>query len=161
LGGHGVSGYQLEDGEIDLTVYGGTQPINIVWSTGSTDEDLYNLPAGFYTANVTDANGCTVIDTIRLTQPYLLEMPTGYTPNEDGSNDYFVVKGIEVFPDNELLVYNRWGNLVYSQVGYQNEWNGANNSGDELPDGTYFVILKINTSEEIILTGYVDLRRTR
>ena len=88
-------------------------------------------------------------------------MPEGISPNDDGKNDYFVVHGLDIYPDNELIIYNRWGNIVFNQTGYDNTWNGNNNGGEPLPDGTYFVILKINTPEEIILKGYVDLRRTK
>ncbi|MBI3136138.1 MAG: HYR domain-containing protein [Bacteroidetes bacterium] len=159
-GGYNVSTYLGTDGSIDAEVIGGTAPYEYLWSDGSTTEDLSNSTAGQYAVLVTDENGCTVQAGILLTQPFELEMPTGYSPNNDGENDYFVVHGIEAFPDNEIQVYNRWGNLVYSASGYQNEWDGHNNSGEELPDGTYFVILKV-TALERVLTGYVDLRRTR
>ncbi|NNM16624.1 MAG: T9SS type B sorting domain-containing protein, partial [Bacteroidia bacterium] len=87
-----------------------------------------------------------------------LELPTGITPNNDMRNDYFVIKGIEAFPQNEFLVFNRWGNLVYDQKNYDNSWNGVNNSGDELPDGTYFIIFRSNNGANSV-NGYVDIRR--
>ena len=154
----GVSTYGADDGEIDMTIYGGTQPMNILWSTGSTNEDLYGLVAGFYTASVTDFNGCTVVDTIRLLQPYVLEMPTAVTPNGDGQNDYFVVRGLEAYPNNEAIVFNRWGNIVATLTDYKNDWRGTSNSGSPLPEGTYFVILTIETAG-IELKGYIDIRR--
>jgi gliding motility-associated-like protein len=157
-GGYGVSAYGAEDGQIDMTIYGGTQPMNILWSTGSTAEDLYGLVAGFYTASVTDFNGCTVTDTARLLQPYVLEMPTAVTPNGDGQNDYFFVRGLEVYPNNEAIIFNRWGNKVVTLTDYKNDWRGTNGSGDPLPEGTYFVILTIE-SDGIELKGYIDIRR--
>ncbi|MDQ3052166.1 MAG: gliding motility-associated C-terminal domain-containing protein [Bacteroidota bacterium] len=87
-----------------------------------------------------------------------LELPTGFTPNGDGKNDYFFVKGLDDYPENSIVVFNRWGNKVYEKGGYTNDWNGTNNSGDPLPDGTYFVIFKVRTIDRIITT-YVDLRR--
>jgi gliding motility-associated-like protein len=83
-------------------------------------------------------------------------MPTGITPNGDGLNDFFVIHGIEAFPDNTFTVFNRWGNVVYQKDGYANEWNGINSNGDALPDATYFVILEITNGE--VLKGYVDVR---
>jgi len=64
-----------------------------------------------------------------------------FTPNGDGHNDFFDIKNIEQFPDNEVAVYNRWGNEVYKTKSYSrsNRFSGAG-----LPDGTYFYILKIN-----------------
>jgi gliding motility-associated-like protein len=91
--------------------------------------------------------------------PYPLEMPTAYSPNNDGANDYFVIRNIEHYPDNTFSVYNRWGNLLYSQNSYLNQWHGQSNAAPgEVPDGTYFVILVVNGGE-IQLHGYVDLRR--
>lgn len=88
-----------------------------------------------------------------------LEMPTGYTPNNDGHNDDFDIHGIERYPNNTLTIFNRWGNIVYSADNYINhQWKGQNNSGDLLPDGTYFAILIIKNSD-IKLHGYVDIRK--
>jgi gliding motility-associated-like protein len=87
-----------------------------------------------------------------------LEMPTGISPNGDGYNDEFVVLGLLRYPDNELVVFNRWGNEVYAEKNYANTWKGVNKSGDNLPDGTYFVILKVNNIHRV-LKGYLDIRR--
>jgi gliding motility-associated-like protein len=85
-------------------------------------------------------------------------MPTGFSPNMDGKNDAFVIEGLDAFKDNKLEIYNRWGNLVYDAVNYNNQWRGTSNTGENLPDGTYFVILNVNDGQ-VILTGFVDLRR--
>jgi gliding motility-associated-like protein len=87
-----------------------------------------------------------------------IELPTGFTPNDDNRNDFFIVKGIGDYPENTFVVYNRWGNKVYEKSGYANEWNGVNQSGDPLPEGTYFIILKVRKGSRTF-TGYVDLRR--
>jgi gliding motility-associated-like protein len=160
--GFNVSYYGGDNGEIEMVVTGGTNPYNIIWvETGDTTLNLSSLTAGTYNVVVTDANGCVTTDNIILTEPFELAMPTGYSPNGDGANDYFVVKGIEAFPDNQIQVYNRWGNIVYQESGYHNMWNGTNSNGDELPDGTYFVVLVLNGTDIEPLTGYVDLRRSR
>jgi gliding motility-associated-like protein len=156
--GHNVSQHGSSDGAIDLQVSGGTGPYSYSWSNGSTAQDLSGIPAGTYMAVITDANGCSYTVSITLSEPLSLEMPTGFSPNSDGTNDLFVIHGIEAYPNNKLVVFNRWGNEVYSQTGYANTWDGRNNKGDLLPDGTYFVIVDIN-SGEIVLKGYVDLRK--
>jgi len=160
VNGFNVSAYQGSDGSVDLEITGGTDPYDILWNNGMTDPDLSSLPAGEYSVVVTDLNGCSVSAKIVLTQPFELAMPTGYTPNTDGQNDSFVVKGIEAYPDNEIQVYNRWGSIVYNEQGYANMWNGYNNNGVELPDGTYYVVLVLK-QPGITLTGYVDMRRKR
>ncbi len=86
-----------------------------------------------------------------------LDMPTGITPNGDGINDYFVVRGLDV-ESNKLTIYNRWGVLVYEKTNYNNEWDGKTTNGQKLPDGTYYVIFKAPT-RNAVLKGYVDLRR--
>lgn len=61
---HGAS-----TGAIDLVVNGGTAPYTYLWSNGSTLEDLVNIPAGPYSVTVVDANGCTAIKSVNLSQP--------------------------------------------------------------------------------------------
>ena len=84
-------------------------------------------------------------------------MPEGLSPNGDGDNDYFVVRGLDAYPDNDITIYNRWGNVVFQRNGYLNDWEGTNTKNANLPDGTYFVVLTANPLGT--LTGYIDLRR--
>jgi gliding motility-associated-like protein len=156
--GHNVSYYHSTDGSITTAVSGGTTPYAYNWSNGSVTQNLNNIGAGTYTVIVTDKNGCTYSTDITLTQPLELAMPTGISPNGDGLNDYFVVHGLEAYPNNNISIFNRWGNLIYEKDKYLNTWGGKSNAGADLPDGTYFVVLKINDGD-IILKGYVDLRR--
>ena len=137
---------------------GGTEPYTYSWSNGSTDADQNGLAAGSYTVTVTDANGCSASMTIEITEPSDLVMPTGYTPNNDGANDAFVVQGLDAYPANTFVVLNRWGNVVYDRLNYTNDWRGENTAGEQLPNGTYFIILNVNDGERV-LQGYVDLRR--
>ena len=156
--GHNISYPNGNDGSIDLAVKGGALPYNYIWSNSESNEDVYNLFAGNYNVTVVDNNGCKVSGNIILTEPLILEMPTGFSPNNDGKNDLFMVHGIEAYPRNNLTIYNRWGNIVYEKNGYTNEWNGVSRNGQSMPDATYFVILEINGGEKV-LKGFVELRR--
>jgi gliding motility-associated-like protein len=61
--------------------------------------------------------------------------PNVITPNSDATNDRFEIQNI---PENtELIILNRWGNVVFSSANYQNNWDGTNSSGKELLDGVY------------------------
>lgn len=82
----------------------------------------------------------------------------GISPNGDGKNDVFTIVNIEKFPQNEIWIYNRWGNLVFEEVGYNNTWTGTWN-GKELPDGTYFYFLKLDPIREREFTGYLQIKR--
>ena len=86
-----------------------------------------------------------------------LEVKSGFSPNGDGVNDMFHIQGLQVYPENELQVFNRWGNLVFSQKGYKNLWSGDWNN-EELPDGTYFYILTLEEGTEP-MKGYLQINR--
>ncbi|RYD93892.1 MAG: gliding motility-associated C-terminal domain-containing protein, partial [Sphingobacteriales bacterium] len=109
-------------------------------------KDLY----GFYT------NVATV--TISISPNATFKIPTLFTPNGDGINDVFEIRGIEQFAQNELSIVNRWGNEVYRQKGYQNTWAGTG-----LNEGTYYYILRVLDTDGTnwtVYKGYVTLIRT-
>ncbi|SEO62579.1 gliding motility-associated C-terminal domain-containing protein [Flavobacterium sp. CF108] len=79
------------------------------------------------------------------------------SPNGDGINDTFHIKGLEKFPDNTLEIYNRWGVKVYDAKGYNesdvmfagySDGRATINRGEKLPTGTYFYILKYNNGKK-------------
>ncbi len=75
-----------------------------------------------------------------------LTIYNGFTPNMDGYNDYFYIMGLESYPENLLIIFNRWGDEVNRFENYNNtsvRWEGDNKRGEPLPDGTYFYILEI------------------
>jgi gliding motility-associated-like protein len=156
--GHNVTLFQMTDGGIDLTVTGGTLNYTFDWSNGATTEDLMNVGAGTYSVVITDKNGCTYSTWIELTEPFALEMPTVITVNGDGKNDQFLINGLESFPENTLVIFNRWGDQVYEMTNYDNQWDGIGSNGNALPPGNYYVILNIN-SGQIILNGFVEIIR--
>lgn len=157
-GGYNVSAYGAADGSVITAVSGGTPPYSFVWSNGATTESVSNVQAGTYVLVVTDANGCTAELSVELTQADELKMPNAFSPNGDGDNDAFVIRGIDGWPKNLFSVVNRWGNRVYEQPNYKNQWVGDNSQGEPLPNGTYFIILTLNNGERT-LQGFVDLRR--
>jgi gliding motility-associated-like protein len=156
--GYNVSYQGGSDGQIDLTVNGGSSPYSFLWSNQSNTEDQFNVQASHYQVEVTDANGCKTVNDISLTEPNILEMPSGFSPNSDGKNDFFLIRGLESYPINALTIFNRWGNVIYEKINYQNDWNGSGITGQSLPDGTYFAVLDVENGKQV-LKGYVELRR--
>lgn len=80
------------------------------------------------------------------------------TPNNDGSNDFFVIPCLYNYPDHELRIFNRWGNQVYFTTQYQQNWDG-NWNGRPLPPGTYFYTLTIFGSHAKEKQGYLTIIR--
>ncbi len=85
-----------------------------------------------------------------------LKIYTGFSPDGDGINDFFIIDGLNNYSSNKLFIYNRWGNQVFVAENYQNNWKGDWN-GTPLPDGVYFYQLQLPNGENY--TGYVQLRR--
>lgn len=89
------------------------------------------------------------------------DLPNGITPNGDNVNDALVfdilLANPEKFPDNEIVIFNRWGNIVYQASPYQNDWVGTNGNNEELPSGTYYYILRLNVADGEILRGDVTI----
>lgn len=85
------------------------------------------------------------------------------SPNGDNRHDVFEIANIEQFPDNQVIIVNRWGDKVYETTNYDNATNafsGLNSAGNNsiLPDGTYYYIIKLlDTGEEV--SGYLVLKR--
>lgn len=76
-----------------------------------------------------------------------LFIPNVITPNGDGKNDQFVIKGLAKYPNSEISIFNRWDNLVYASPNYSNNWDGKG-----LSTGTYFYVLKLRLpSNEIVV----------
>ncbi|MEI7661574.1 MAG: choice-of-anchor L domain-containing protein [Bacteroidota bacterium] len=81
------------------------------------------------------------------------------TPNGDGTNDTWIIDCIGQFPNNKILIFNRWGEEVADFQNYNNSsviWKGTNKKGDPLPDGTYFFVF--SSQEAGTRTGWVYVR---
>lgn len=85
-----------------------------------------------------------------------LKIPNVFTPNGDGVNDRFEIRGLEFYPENRLVIFNRWGNEVYAAKTYNNDWDGAN-----LSEGTYYYILdlRLHSGHWQTFKGFVTVIR--
>ncbi|MBD3637486.1 MAG: gliding motility-associated C-terminal domain-containing protein [Crocinitomicaceae bacterium] len=99
-----------------------------------------------YFVQITTIEGCK--DTARIVvtvNPDLttLLIPNLFTPNGDGYNDQWEIGNIQAFTNNNLTIFNIYGQVVYDAEPYNNEWEGTYN-GKPLPDGTYFYLIRLN-----------------
>jgi gliding motility-associated-like protein len=101
------------------------------------------------------------VDSVNVTvrdNPVSGTIPTLITPNMDGLNDYFILKNSsEQGSRMELIIFDRRGLQVYKNEDYDNSWNGVNYNGKQLPDDTYFYVMK--TTNGASLSGYIVVRR--
>ena len=148
-----------------------TTGVNITYQwnfgDGSTSNDINpsNIftTTGTYIVSLIVSNG-VCFDTSTLTIEVItnIKVPSGFSPNGDGINDVFIIQGLEEYPNNELIIYNRWGETVFTAKPYLNNWKGQVNGsrtlyGKELIDGTYFYFLKLN-KEEKPMDGFIELK---
>ncbi len=99
--------------------------------------------------------------------PCDLNLPSGFSPNGDGVNDVYEIRGINSYKENKIMIFNRWGNVVFEMDNYDNLWNGyANkgvvvNSGEKVPAGTYYIVFEYFDKKLDKRTGkatYVEIR---
>jgi gliding motility-associated-like protein len=80
------------------------------------------------------------------------------TPNGDGVNDKWVIPNIDMYPDNEVMVYDKAGRVVFTKRGYNSEWDGTIN-GTKLKEDAYFYVIKFNKDGALPIRGYVSIVR--
>jgi large repetitive protein len=131
----------------------------------STDGFFNDVPQGTYSLFTTDSQGCR--DTAQVTiVPFECPPPLPseiITPNGDGFNDTWQIGNIQLYPESEVFIFDRWGQRVYHKHGYENVdgWD-AKYIGVDLPVSTYYYLLEIkpeNGGEEIIMRGPISVFR--
>ncbi|MDO9511499.1 MAG: gliding motility-associated C-terminal domain-containing protein [Bacteroidales bacterium] len=85
-----------------------------------------------------------------------MTISNGITPNEDGINDVFNIIDSDCCPYISITVFNRWGNIVYQNSDYKNDWKGVNQSGQKLAQGTYFIVIELPGGNK--KGSYIDIR---
>ncbi len=117
-----------------------------------------------YRVEVLDDNNCRTTGEVLVTVLCdSLNIPSGFSPNNDGINDYFVIEGLENYTWVKIWIYNRWGTLVYKSTDYDNRWEGKANVGttiknETLPNGTYYYVLDLNDNSKP-RNGYVVIKQ--
>ena len=113
-----------------------------------------------YLLTMQDTSGAFSTDTVTVVVNPCLEpiIPTIFSPNQDNTNDLFVIKNI--LPNSSLSIYNRWGQLIYQNANYPNNWDGTYGS-QPVPNGVYFYHLEaaLPNGGRKTYNGYVSVVR--
>ncbi len=120
-----------------------------LWQDGSTLQTLEVSQPGYYHVTYVDTNCCQQSDTIKV---LLLDLvvPNAFSPNYDGLNDRFRVKGPTQGVDNfEMYIYNRWGQLLWESHDFNDNWDGTY-KGKDCPLGSYVWVMKFGVTGNLI-----------
>lgn len=146
--------YDPDNAHSELSIVTVTNPS--VGTVTVVNGEIVYTPAGTasatvtFTYTITDPGGLTDEGTVTINYIYVeLLVSQGFSPNGDGNNDTWYIKGIEGYPNNLVKVFDRWGLQVYQKSGYENNiapWNGYGNigqqAGKKVERGTYFYTLE-------------------
>jgi len=135
------------NGSISITATGGTTPYRYEWSNSATGNEIRGLASGKYSLILTDGNGCLMNYFFLLADsacPYII-IYNAISPNGDGINDTWVIEHIQNYPGNTVYVFDKWGDEIFTESDYKNDWYGMGKNGKLVPDGTYYYLVKLNT----------------
>ena len=145
---------------------GGIDPVALNWSNGSDQDVIIVSPDSTQYFSLSIYDGCNqeIHDSVLVWNQCPIENINVFTPNNDGINDFFVPVNLDDYPNPSVLVYNRWGKLVYANENYQYDWDGTHfKSGNELNDGLYYYIVDPESNKydyaTNLINGYVHLIR--
>ncbi len=133
-----------------------------VWSfgdgngaSGNPVSYAYSISGTFpVTLIVTGTSGCADTMTVNYVVDAIIGVPNVFTPNGDGKNDLLKFRNLEMFGNNNLTIFNRWGKKIFEQENYKNDWNGGG-----FNDGTYFFILSVPDATPNAYKGHVQIMR--
>jgi len=134
------------DGTVSVVAQGGVAPYEFVWNDAQarSGETIDLLESGWYRVTATDANGCQEEAQIEVKQSLeilCIKKNIVITPNGDGRNDFLALDCIHPF-NNDVEIYDRWGNLAFQAVDYDGTWDGLKKN-KQVPDGGYFYIIRV------------------
>jgi len=150
-----------------VTLAGTTNGTDYAWTPASEVLTPYNLstitvPQTTTTYFLTATNAtCALSDEVTVYITDVLEIPGSFSPNGDGVNDLWEIPGIDNYPNAQVKIYTRWGQVTADITGYSHTraWDGMTN-GKPVPDGVYFYELNLHDkSSNEVRKGNVTVLR--
>jgi gliding motility-associated-like protein len=112
-----------------------------------------------YTLTATSSQGCSQTDAVKIEVFDGLKIPNSFTPNNDGLNDSWQVLGLGIYPQAQLIIYDRWGKALFTTTGLQNKpWNAVYKA-QKLASGSYVYYIKLNNGTDKVINGTVTVIR--
>ena len=115
-----------------------------------------------YSVNNGPCGGTTDTVTYTLIDCLTIDVPDAFSPNQDFINETWFIPNLYKYPNNEVMVFNRWGTKVFEAKNYQGYWAGVSEHpatiGDHLPVGTYYYVLDLG-DDSAAHKGFVYLKR--
>ena len=150
-----------DNGQAQLTVVQVHPPYTYSWSSGNSGENVSGLAPADYSVIITDSTGRDTTVAFSIGEiPCELAAASVFTPNGDGIKDTWRIVNIEHYPDNHVLVFNRWGQKVFESSGAYEEWDGKDLLGVPAGDNSYFYIIYGDRKDEkSIIKGCVSIIR--
>jgi gliding motility-associated-like protein len=148
------------DGTAEVLIEGGFGPFSFLWNDAQAQQTP--LATGLvgnrnYRVEVTDANNCIYRRSVFVPlKDGCIFIANAITPNGDGSNDTWVIGGLDGYSAAHVQVVNRYGQLVFESNGYANPWRGTLNN-EPLPPADYYYVVSYDKSKEP-LTGVVSIK---
>lgn len=148
------------DGTAEVLLQGGNGPFSFLWNDLQGQQTA--LATGLvgnrnYRVEVTDVNNCVYERSVFVPlKDGCIFIANAITPNGDGSNDTWVIGGLDGFADAHVQVVNRYGQIVFESNGYTNPWRGTLNN-EPLPPADYYYVVSYDNSKEP-LTGVVSIK---
>ena len=151
-----VSCIDNHDGVAYAAPIGGNGDYSYSWSNSFDESVNMNLSNETYSLIVTDILGCLGEDSVFIPKnnSLCINPVNTFSPNSDNYNDTWVIDNMDLYPDLELKIYNRWGNLIHQQKSIYSPWDGKTN-GEILPSDTYYWILNLNYPEREVIKGNI------
>ena len=154
----------LEGGFVTLVPKASGNNLSYLWTpaTGLDNTHIANPKASpltdlTYFLTVTSADGCVATDQVFVKLLKQVKVPNAFSPNNDGINDKWEIQYLESYPGCTIDVFNRYGQVIFSSVGYEKPWDGTF-KGNPLPVGTYYWVINPKNGREAIKGSVTIIR---